>query len=179
LWKSRFTCNSSRLGLYDHLAEPTLDILKLCHLGVEFGRDVRMQALGMRGLMQVMLDDLLGLPSNPLRLKGVHKVRRRHADGKEVVYYYYRVTRQKLEGEPGTPEFLQCYAAAERAMRERSRGTLADLVRRFETAEFENMSETTRVEYKGRRKSPAGRFSPCHLFGCRRWDTHLPVGIMR
>jgi integrase len=80
-------------------------------------------------------------------LKGVHKVRRRHADGKEAVHYYFRATRQKLEGEPGTPEFLQSYAAAERAMRERSRGTLADLIRRFEQDKYGNMSETTRLEY--------------------------------
>jgi integrase len=99
-----------------------------------------------------------------LRLKGINKVRRRHADGSEAVFYYFRATGAKLQGEPGTSEFLQSYAAAERAMRERAMGTLADLIRHFESsAKFDEMAETTRVEYKRKFKVIDRKWGSCPI----------------
>jgi hypothetical protein len=64
-----------------------------------------------------------------VRLKGINTIRHLNANGEEMVYRYYRGTGQKLEGEPGTPEFLQSYAAAERASKDRANGTFSDLIR--------------------------------------------------
>ena len=48
-----------------------------------------------------------------MKLKGVHKVKT-----KGRYYYYYRATRQKLEGEFGTAEFLESYRAAEQGVKQ-------------------------------------------------------------
>jgi integrase len=84
-----------------------------------------------------------------VRLKGINTIRYLDANGEEVVYRYYRATGQKLEGEPGTPEFLQSYAAAERVSKDRGKGTFSDLIRRFEDSDaYDDMAETTKAEYK-------------------------------
>jgi hypothetical protein len=84
-----------------------------------------------------------------IRLKGINTVRRLHSDGSVVIHRYHRATGIPLRGKPNTPEFIESYAAAERCMRERNRGTLADLIRRFEgCTEFTDMADSTRLEYK-------------------------------
>lgn len=51
-------------------------------------------------------------------------------------------------GEPGSAEFIDNYAAAERSLRDRAKGTVSDLIRRFEASPaFVDMAETTRKEY--------------------------------
>jgi integrase len=100
------------------------------------------------------------------RLRGINTVRRRHADGSETVHRYFRATGQKLEGEPGTPEFLQSYAAAERAMRERDKGTLSELIRRFEASpEYADMADTTRAEYRRKFKRIDREWGSCPISG--------------
>jgi integrase len=99
-----------------------------------------------------------------VRLKGINTVRRRHTDGSTVVHYYFRATGTRLEGEPGSQEFLLSYAAAERAMRERDRGTLADLMRRFEASpEYAKMAETTRLEYRRKLKRLDREWGSCPI----------------
>ncbi len=49
----------------------------------------------------------------PLRLKGIQKVRVVSKDGSLVIYHYHRATERRLYGEPGSPEYLAEYAAAE------------------------------------------------------------------
>jgi hypothetical protein len=101
-----------------------------------------------------------------IRLRGINTVRRRHADGSEVVHHYFRATGAKLEGLPGSPEFLQSYAAAERAMREHDRGTFADLVRRFEASpDCTKMAETTRLEYRRKLRRIDREWGPCPISG--------------
>ena len=85
-----------------------------------------------------------------VRLKGVNTVRRYRTDGSFALYHYHRVTGRPLEGVPGSPEFIASYAAAEKSIRDRAKGTIADLIRRFEASpEFANMREgTTQKEYR-------------------------------
>ena len=55
----------------------------------------------------------------------------------------------RLEGEPGTPEFLHGYAAAERASKDCAKGTFSDFIARFEDLdEYTDMAETTKAEYE-------------------------------
>jgi integrase len=84
-----------------------------------------------------------------VRLKGINTIRRYRKDGSFVLYRYHRKTGRPLPGEPGTPEFIDSFAAAEKTLRDRTKGTISDLIRRFESSPlFENMAETTRKEYR-------------------------------
>ena len=88
------------------------------------------------------------MKAKPLKLKGIKRVKAKRADGVIEEYYYHRATMKRLEGRPNTPEFIQSYAAADKAMRTRSRGTLSDLIRNFETSEFfKDLSPATKESY--------------------------------
>jgi hypothetical protein len=45
-----------------------------------------------------------------IRLKHIKIVTARLADGSTKVFRYHRRTGEKIEGEPGTPEFLRSYS---------------------------------------------------------------------
>jgi integrase len=85
-----------------------------------------------------------------IRLKGINTVRRYRKDGSFALYRYHRASGRQLTGQPGTPEFVESYAAAERTIRDRAKGTIAGLIRRFENSpEFADMrADTTQKEYR-------------------------------
>src|SRR5262249_33435414 len=85
-----------------------------------------------------------------IRIKGVNTVRRYRKDGSFALYRYHRATGRQLVGEPGTPEFIESYAAAERSLRDRAKGAISSLIRRFEDSpEFADMrADTTQKEYR-------------------------------
>lgn len=84
------------------------------------------------------------------KIFGVNTVRKRLADGSQRTYYYHRQTGMRLEGEPGTPTFIDSYATAERTLIERHPDVCAGLIRAFLTSpEFENnLQLTTQKEYR-------------------------------
>lgn len=83
------------------------------------------------------------------RLKGINKITRRLASGELATYYYHRLTGARLSGQPGTPEFLASIAAAEEKNRNRTSGTLAGLIREFEsTNKWRKLADSTRKEYR-------------------------------
>lgn len=93
------------------------------------------------------------------RLKGINKVRKRLADGSVRVHYYHRATGRSLKGEPGSVEFLEAYAAAEKTMLQRHAGTLVQLIRAYTLSpEFEKRAESTRKEYRRMLTKVEGRF---------------------
>ena len=85
-----------------------------------------------------------------IRVKGVNTVRRYRKDGSFVLYRYHRATGRQLTGEPGSSEFIESYAAAETSLRERAKGTISGLIRRFEASpQFADMrADTTQREYR-------------------------------
>jgi integrase len=85
------------------------------------------------------------------RFPGINKVRKKLADGSNATYYYHRATGQRLEGTPGTPEFVTSYAAAEKTLVARHTGrNVNGLIRAFTTSvEFtEKLAASTQREYK-------------------------------
>lgn len=66
------------------------------------------------------------------RLKGINTIKRKLAGGDVATYYYHRATGARLDGLPGSPEFLASIAKAEEQSRKRDTGTLAGLMREFE-----------------------------------------------
>src|SRR6266404_5222308 len=84
----------------------------------------------------------------PLKLKGVKRVKAVMADGSVGEYFYHRASKKRLEGRPNTPEFIQSFAAADKAMRAKSRGTLSDLIRKFDSSGFfKDLSPATKESY--------------------------------
>jgi integrase len=83
-----------------------------------------------------------------VRLKGVNTVRDYRKDGSFALYYYHRASGLRLTGVPGSPEFIESYAAAEKYLRARAKGTICDLIRRFEASPQFPKAESTRAEYR-------------------------------
>jgi hypothetical protein len=86
-----------------------------------------------------------------VRLEGINTVRKRLANGEVKTYYYHRASGLRLEGEPGSAEFIASYGAAEKSMRERhSSGSLNALIRSYTlSVEFQQkLAASTQVEYR-------------------------------
>jgi integrase len=70
--------------------------------------------------------------------------------GERREYHYHRVTLRRLNGRPGSPEFIADYAAAEKLIRDRLAGTFNGLVRIYTlSVEFEEkLAASTQSEYR-------------------------------
>lgn len=88
-----------------------------------------------------------------MRLKHINKVKRRQKDGSTVVHYYYRPTGQKIDGKPGSAEFLDSYRAAEAGYKQpvKSRhpsGSMAALIWDYQKApEYKQLAPKTQQGY--------------------------------
>lgn len=84
-------------------------------------------------------------------LRGINKVRKQLASGEPVTYYYHRATGQRINGIPGSPEFIASYAQAEATMAARHLGeTFNALVRAYTTSGrfYKLLAPATQVEYR-------------------------------
>lgn len=82
-----------------------------------------------------------------INLPHIHAVKKRLADGRVVTYYYHRLTRKRIHGEPGTPEFLESYRKAG-VSDGPARDTLAGIVHEFlRSPEFARLAPRTRADY--------------------------------
>jgi len=85
-----------------------------------------------------------------VRLKGINKVRKRLADGSTVTHYYaWRgKAAPRLEGEPGSPEFIASYNAAHEARPQVHAGTLQALLNGYQASPyFAEKAARTRADY--------------------------------
>lgn len=84
------------------------------------------------------------IKSKPLKLKGIHRVKKLQADGSIKVYLYHRATGIKLDEN----NLAASYASAEKAQKNKSSDTLVSLIRLFDgSTYFDDLSETSRKEY--------------------------------
>ena len=84
-----------------------------------------------------------------LRIKGIHKVKAKLASGKRATYYYAWRGGPRLEGEPGSPEFMASYNTAITRKRARNEDLLISVLDRFEeSTDFANLAERTRKDYR-------------------------------
>lgn len=84
-----------------------------------------------------------------VRLRGIHTVKRRLANGTLSVHFYHRASRTKLEGKPGSAEFMASFAIADKIRIDRLGDTFAGLVRKFEeSSDFAKTADSTRREYR-------------------------------
>lgn len=85
-----------------------------------------------------------------VRLKGINKVRKRLADGSTVTHYYAWRGRgaPRLEGEPGSPEFIASYHAAHSVRPDHHKGTLQALLNAYQASPyFTAKAERTQADY--------------------------------
>jgi integrase len=83
-----------------------------------------------------------------VRLKGLNRVRVKRADGQHVVYWYAWKGGPRLDGEPGTPEFIASYNAAVADRKAPRNDNLAGLVTLYKSKpEYLNLAESTRREW--------------------------------
>ena len=83
-------------------------------------------------------------------LKGINTIRRRLATGERRTYYYHRATGLRLEGKPGSVEFIESWQAAERAVKatDRHEGTFAAWINSYRASDdFTLLAEATRKDY--------------------------------
>lgn len=82
-------------------------------------------------------------------LKGVHRVRRKLAGGSEAVYYYAWRGGPRLEGEPGSPEFVASFAAAGESRKVSTGENVHALITEFRASgEFTTRSDSTKRAYQ-------------------------------
>lgn len=83
-----------------------------------------------------------------VRLKGLNKATKRLADGRRVTYWYAWRGGPKLEGRPGSPEFMQGYHAAHKARKRPTASTLASLVALYrDSPEWRKTADSTKREW--------------------------------
>jgi integrase len=84
------------------------------------------------------------------RLHGVFPTYKTLKDGSRRTYWYHRATGAPLRGNPGSPEFIADYAAAEKLITDRHAGVFNGLIRSYTASvEFEEkLAPSTQAEYK-------------------------------
>jgi integrase len=95
-----------------------------------------------------------------VKLSGVHCITKKLANGTTKLFYYHRATRIRLDGEPGTAEFLQSFANAEKKVAGgKHQGTLVQLIREYTSSiEFNKLAKTSQLDYKRLLTAVEGKF---------------------
>ncbi|TYL80149.1 tyrosine-type recombinase/integrase [Bradyrhizobium cytisi] len=97
-------------------------------------------------------------PDKPLKLKGIHRVKKRQKDGSIKVHLYHRATGLPLD----EARLAESYADAEKKMRTRGEDTMVQLIRHFDqSAYFDGLSEEHRKQYVWKLKRIEARWGSC------------------
>ncbi|MCD2324976.1 tyrosine-type recombinase/integrase [Sphingomonas sp. IC-56] len=84
-----------------------------------------------------------------IKLKGLNKASKKLADGTKVTYYYAWRGGPRLEGSPGSPEFLASYSAAIEAEKRKAGNNLRALLDAFQDShDFTDLADSTRADYR-------------------------------
>jgi integrase len=83
-----------------------------------------------------------------VRLKGINSIRKKLATGEFVTYYYTWKGGPRLDGVPGTPEFIASYNQAIARRVATPRGTLLSVLQQYQLSEdFHGLADSTRRSY--------------------------------
>ena len=84
-----------------------------------------------------------------VKLKGINTTKAKLADGSEVVYHYAWRGGPRLQGKPGSPEFVEGYHAAHATLKRKPSNTIVALLDAYESSpEFKLLAEATRKGYR-------------------------------
>src|SRR4051812_42467007 len=70
-----------------------------------------------------------------VRLKGINSKRKRLSDGRVVTYWYAWKGGPRLEGKPGSPEFIDSYNKAVSTKRQPPQGVLLSIMQGFQASD--------------------------------------------
>ena len=94
-----------------------------------------------------------------VKLKGINQISKRLADGTRVTYFYAWKGGTRLNGKPGSPEFIASYNEAVNARKLTPAGTLRSILDAYESsADFLALAERTRADYKKHLRAVAVEF---------------------
>ena len=83
-----------------------------------------------------------------IRIKGIHRVRAKLADGSRAEYWYAWRGGPRLKGEPGSPEFMAAYNAAIAARITPTAGTMFNVIAAYrQSDEFRRLAARTQADY--------------------------------
>jgi integrase len=83
-----------------------------------------------------------------VRLKGINRVTKRLSDGTPVTYWYAWKGGPRVQGQPGTPEFIASYNDACASKKSPAHGLLQRILNEFQTSTaFTDLAERTRSDY--------------------------------
>lgn len=124
-----------------------------------------------------------------VKLKGVNRVSKRLADGSTVTYFYAWKGGPRLEGKPGSPEFVASYNAAVATLKAKPAGTLTTILDAYESSsDFRSLADRSQLDYKKHLRAIAAEFGdfPIAALHDRRtrgeflaWRDHLAVASRR
>lgn len=99
-----------------------------------------------------------------VQISGVNTTTKKKNGVVVATYRYHRATGARLKAEPGTPEFLAEYAAAEANISKSKEGDLAALIRDFQQSiVWKKRAESTKKEYIRIFKFWEGKYGSCPL----------------
>jgi integrase len=83
-----------------------------------------------------------------VKLKGIHKVSKKLADGSRVAYYYAWRGGPRLEGKLGSPEFVASFQASHSERRQPTPGQFFALISEYrQSTEFDTLATSTKRDY--------------------------------
>ena len=89
-----------------------------------------------------------------VRLKGINSKTKRLADGSSRTYWYAWKGGPRIEGQPGTPEFMASYNAAVTSKVKPKQGVILSITQGYQaSAEFLSLAPRTRADYVGHIKA--------------------------
>lgn len=84
-----------------------------------------------------------------VRLKGINRVSKRLSDGTRVTYFYAWKGGPRLDGSPGTPDFIASYNRAVESRKLTPAGVLQAIIDGYSgSSDFEELAPRTRTDYR-------------------------------
>lgn len=94
-----------------------------------------------------------------VKLKGINRITKRLANGSQVTYYYAWKGGPRLNGKPGSPEFIASYNEAVAARAQKPAGVLSSILDAYESSsDFQSLADRTRADYKKHLRAIAAEF---------------------
>lgn len=101
-----------------------------------------------------------------VRLKGLNRVTKRLADGSKVTYHYAWKGGPRLDGTPGSPEFIASFNAAVETRKTKPAGTICAILDAFESSsDFASLAERSQADYRKHLRAIAKEFGDFPLAG--------------